>query len=69
LPSSTPPGRNLLGCLFFILVWNEIAAPFVVIVIASRRWASWANPGPHWAIELAIILSAQRNRRPSLRSR
>jgi len=58
LPSSTRPGRNLLGCLFFTLFLNGITAPFVVIMIASRLGSSWAKPGPPWPIELVIILFA-----------
>ncbi|MFI5456789.1 MAG: DUF3592 domain-containing protein [Isosphaerales bacterium] len=58
LPTSTRPVRNVLGCLFFTLVWNGIAAPFIVNMIGSRLGASWAKPGPPWPIELLIILFA-----------
>ncbi len=58
LPSSTSPGRYLLGCLFFTLFWYGITAPFVVIMIASRLGATWAKPGPPWPIQLVIILFA-----------
>ena len=55
LPSSTRPGRSLLGCLFFTVFWNGITAPFLVLMIASRLGASWAKPGPPWAVELVVV--------------
>jgi hypothetical protein len=58
LPSSTRPARTLLGCLFGTLFLNGIAAPGVVIVIASRLGLGWAKPGPPWLIELVIIVFA-----------
>jgi hypothetical protein len=58
LPSSTQPGRNLLGCLFSTLYWSGVAAPVAVIVIAGWFGVNWAQPGPPWPIELIVSLFA-----------
>jgi hypothetical protein len=55
LPTSTRPGRGLLGCLFFTLLWNGITAPFVVKVMATHLGWDRMEGISKWLVSFGII--------------
>jgi hypothetical protein len=55
LPSSTRPGRSLLGCLSFTLLWNAITAPFVVLVLARHLGWDGREGVANWLMAFGII--------------
>jgi hypothetical protein len=57
LPIDWPPERQLMGCLFFTLVWNGATAAFAVMVLASHLgwWGGMEGITKWLMIPLGII--------------
>ena len=56
LPLGSSPGRTLAAMFLFTLVWNGIAAPFLVASIASHLGWDGIGQSPNWFLTLIIIL-------------